>query len=175
MTRFTLNGRPLAFDLDPQTPLLFALRDAANITSAKYGCDDQSCHACTVLVDGQAVRSCTLTIARAEGAVVQTVEGLAPDDPLFSAWEDEQVSLCGFCDPGFMCALSALLAVNSAPTEEELAAIPNRCPCGAGPRIRKAAQLAARRIRQASAPQAVQTADSNLTEGFSLGSGGDGN
>ena len=165
MPRLTVNGEPLAFDLDPQTPLLFALRDAANITGPKHGCDDRGCHACTVLVDGQAVRSCDLPLARAEGAQVVTVEGLPPDHPLFAAWIEAQPSMCGMCDPGFLCALVGMLQVNAAPSEEDLAAIPNRCACGAGPRIRNAARLAARAIQREGDPSEPET-----TGGFSLGS-----
>ncbi|WP_343345358.1 2Fe-2S iron-sulfur cluster-binding protein [Sphingomicrobium sp. XHP0239] len=167
MTRMTINGEPLAFDLDPETPLLHALRDAANLTGPKHGCDDGSCHACTVLVDGQAVRSCSLSIARAEGAQIVTVEGLPPDHPLFAAWIAVQPTMCGFCDPGFLCALAGLLQVNVAPSDAELAAIPNRCPCGAGPRIAEAARVAAGAIRSTSNDVEPET-----TNGFSLGSDG---
>ncbi|MCJ8191431.1 (2Fe-2S)-binding protein [Sphingomicrobium aestuariivivum] len=165
MTRMTVNGQPMAFALDPETPLLHALREAANITGPKHGCEDGGCHACTVLVDGTAVRACTLTIARAEGAAVTTIEGLPPDHPLFAAWMAQQPSMCGFCDPGFITALAGLLAVNAAPGEEELAALPNRCACGAGPRIVRAGMAAAAALRAASAK-----ADERPTLTFSLGS-----
>ena len=179
MTRMTINAEPLAFDIDPTTPLLHELRDTANITGPKHGCDDGSCHACTVLVDGQAVRSCRLSIGRAEGAQVVTVEGLPPDHPLFAAWVEAQVSQCGFCDPGFLCALAALLQVNVAPSDAELAAIPNVCPCGAGPRVAIAARLAAAAIRREAEPTVDETPSATLqaepetTDGFSLGSGRD--
>ncbi|MCJ7420926.1 (2Fe-2S)-binding protein [Sphingomicrobium astaxanthinifaciens] len=165
MTQMTVNGQPMAFSLDPATPLLEALREAANLTGTKRGCDDGGCHACTVLVDGVAVRACALSIARAEGAVVTTIEGLPPSHPLFAAWRAEQPSMCGFCDPGFLVALAGLLQVNTAPSEEELAMLPNRCACGAGPRILRAARAAAAALRAAATPD-----EARPTSAFSLGS-----
>ena len=167
MTRMIVNGQPLAFDLDPQTPLLHALREAANITSPKKGCEDGSCHACTVLVDGRAVPSCTLTIGRAEGTQVVTVEGLPPDHPLFAAWVEAQPTMCGYCDPGFICALAGLLSVNVAPSADVLVSLPNRCPCGAGPRIARAAGIAAASLRASAEREERRTREPAQ---FSLGS-----
>jgi isoquinoline 1-oxidoreductase alpha subunit len=145
----TVNGEPLRFRLDPETPLLWALRDAANLTGTKYACDSGDCGACTVLVDGRATLSCMTSIALLEGADVVTIEGLSAghSHPLQRAWETEQVSQCGACDPGFLMALAALLKSNPRPTSEDLSSLPNLCRCGTGPRmlraIARAAQLAA--------------------------------
>ena len=139
----SLNGDPIRFRLDPEMPLLFALRDAANLTGAKHGCDDGSCHACTVLVDGQPVRSCRMQLRELEGAVVTTIEGLGGRDPVQLAWIAENAGRCGFCDPGFILAIRALLATNGNPSDADIAAIPNACPCGAGPAIRRAVRRAA--------------------------------
>ena len=136
----TVNGEAVRFHLDPATPLLWALRDAANLTGAKYGCDSRDCGSCTVLVDDQAVLSCGVTIGALEGADVVTIEGLSSGraHPVQQAWAAEQVSQCGYCDPGMIMAIAALLRANPRPSEAEIAALPNICRCGAGPRIRRA-------------------------------------
>jgi isoquinoline 1-oxidoreductase alpha subunit len=136
----TVNGEAVRFHLDPATPLLWALRDAANLTGAKYGCDSQDCGACTVIIDDQAVLSCSVSIAALEGADVVTIEGLSSGraHPVQQAWATEQVSQCGYCDPGMIMAIAALLKASPRPSEAEIAALPNICRCGAGPRIRKA-------------------------------------
>ena len=146
MTSMTVNGEAIRYRLDPDTPLLWALRDASNLTGTKYGCDSGDCGACTVIVDGRATHSCTVSIATLEGADVTTIEGLSADrsHPLQQAWAAEQVTQCGRCDPGYLMALAALLATNPAPGETELDRIPNRCRCGAGPRILKAVRRVAR-------------------------------
>ena len=140
MTRMTVNFEALRFRLDPDTPLLWALRDAANLTGTKYGCDSRDCGACTVMVDGQAVLSCAATIGALEGAEVVTIEGLSANrnHPLQRAWEAEQVSQCGYCEPGMIMALAALLRSSPEPSQAELAAIGNICRCGIGPRVLKA-------------------------------------
>jgi isoquinoline 1-oxidoreductase alpha subunit len=111
MTRMTVNGEPLHYKLDPETPLLWALREASNLTGTKYGCDSGDCGACTVIIDGRAVMSCTVSIASLEGADVITIEGLSADraHPIQQAWAAEQVSQCGYCEPGFIMAIAALL------------------------------------------------------------------
>jgi isoquinoline 1-oxidoreductase alpha subunit len=148
----TVNGEGMHFRLDPQTPLLWALRDAANLTGAKYGCDTGECGACTVIIDGQAMTSCSVTIGALEGADVTTIEGLSPDrsNPLQQAWAAEQVSQCGFCEPGMIMALAALLRASPNPLPEQLAAIGNICRCGIGPRVLKAV---ARASAAANGPQ----------------------
>ncbi|MEO7505326.1 MAG: (2Fe-2S)-binding protein [Sphingomicrobium sp.] len=145
MTSMTVNGEAVDYRLAPETPLLWALRDASNLTGAKYGCDSGDCGACTVLVDGRAVLSCTLSLSSLEGADITTIEGLAGQGahPLQAEWADAQVTQCGYCDPGFIMALAALLRANPRPSPDELAALPNLCRCGAGPRILAALAKAA--------------------------------
>ena len=145
MTRMTVNGEGVDYRLDSATPLLWALRDASNLTGTKYGCDSQDCGACTVMVDGQAVLSCSVAIGTLEGAQVTTIEGLSPDrsHSVQQAWLAEQVTMCGYCEPGFIMAIAALLQASPNPSEEQVAALPNICRCGAYPRIKKAIARAA--------------------------------
>jgi len=140
MTRMTVNGEAIQYKVDPETPLLFALRDASNLTGTKHGCYSGDCGSCTVIADGRAILSCQITIAAAEGADITTIEGLSADraHPLQQAWAAEQVSQCGRCDPGFIMALAALLRATPNPAAEQLAGLPNICRCGATPRIMKA-------------------------------------
>jgi isoquinoline 1-oxidoreductase alpha subunit len=150
MTRLTLNGEPTLYKLDPATPLLWALRDASNLTGTKYGCDSGDCGACTVMIDGRAALSCTTPIGTLEGADVVTIEGLSAggSHPVQQAWLAERATMCGYCEPGFIMAIAALLNATPNPTDEQVAGLPNICRCGAYPRIRKAiaraAQAAAR-------------------------------
>ena len=159
MTALTVNDRPVEFAMDPETPLLFALRDAANLTGTKYGCGTGDCGACMVLVDGQALRSCLITLAEAEGRFVTTIEALSRDrsHPVQQALVAEQAIQCGFCTPGIAIAAAALLSRNAAPSDDEIkAAIPNLCRCGVYPRlleaVRRAARVSARRERISAAP-----------------------
>jgi isoquinoline 1-oxidoreductase alpha subunit len=150
MARMTVNGEGVNYRLDPATPLLWALRDASNLTGTKYGCDSRDCGACTVIVDGQAVTSCSVAIGALEGATVTTIEGLSANGthPVQQAWIAEQVTMCGYCEPGFIMAIAAMLEATPAPSDEQIAALPNICRCGAYVRIRKAIARAA----QAAAP-----------------------
>jgi aerobic-type carbon monoxide dehydrogenase small subunit (CoxS/CutS family) len=151
MPRMTVNERPVEFALDPATPLLWALRDAANLTGTKYGCGIGDCGACTVLVDGAALRSCLVTIGEAEGRAITTIEGLSRDrsHPLQQAMVAEQAIQCGFCTPGIVIAGAALLAKNASPSADEIkAAIPNLCRCGVYPRVLRAVERAARVARR---------------------------
>ena len=151
MTALTVNGRPVRFDVDPQTPLLWALRDTANLTGTKYGCGVGDCHACTVIVDGEALRSCLITVAESEGRFVTTIEGLSRDrsHPVQQALVAEQAIQCGFCTPGLAMAAAALLQRNADPSEDEIkAAIPNLCRCGVYPRLVRAVQRAGRVARR---------------------------
>ncbi len=151
MARLTVNGRAVEFKLDPATPLLWALRDAANLTGTKYGCGEGDCGACMVLVDGQALRSCLVTLADAAGRSVTTIEGLSADrsHPVQQALVAEQAIQCGFCTPGIAIAAAALLARNADPTPEDIAAaVPNLCRCGVYPRLVRAIQRAGRVARQ---------------------------
>ncbi|MFN2099839.1 (2Fe-2S)-binding protein [Altererythrobacter sp. MF3-039] len=147
MPSMTVNGRPLRFDMDAGTPLLWALRDAANLTGTKYGCGVGDCGACMVDIDGQALRSCMVTIGEAEGRVVTTIEGLSRDrsHPVQQALVAEQAIQCGFCTPGIVMAAAALLRQNASPSQEDIEqAVPNLCRCGVYPRLVSAIQRAAR-------------------------------
>ena len=151
MPRMTVNDRPVEFDLDPDMPLLYALREAANLTGTK-SCGGGDCvGACMVLVDGAALRSCRITIAEAEGRFITTIEGLARDrsHPLQQAMVAEQAIQCGYCTPGIVIAGAALLRRNSSPSEQEIIeAIPNMCRCGVYPRLVRAVERAGRVIRR---------------------------
>lgn len=145
MPSLTLNDRPVDFALDPDTPLLWALRDVANLTGTKYACGTGECGACMVLVDGQVLPSCTLSLASAAGRSVTTIEALARTTgsggrhPVIQALIDEQAIQCGFCTPGLVVAIAGLLASNARPTDAEIgAAITNICRCGVYPRIIRA-------------------------------------
>ncbi len=164
MTRMTVNGEPIRYLLDPQTPLLWALRDASNLTGTKHGCDSGDCGACTVIVDGRAVLSCRVAIASLIGSEVVTIEGLSANrsHPVQQAWAAEQVSMCGYCEPGFIMAIAALLQASPSPRPEAIDALPNNCRCGAYPRIRKAIARAA----SAAAPIAPARSD-RLSNGLS--------
>ena len=147
MARMTVNGEGIDYRLDPDTPLLWALRDASNLTGTKYGCDSGECGACTVIVDGSAVRSCTVAIRELEGSRITTIEGLGGNHPVQRAWIAEQVTQCGFCEPGFIMAIAAMVDGGEAVGPAEIDAIPNLCRCGAYPRIRKAIARAAGEAR----------------------------
>jgi isoquinoline 1-oxidoreductase alpha subunit len=147
MSRLTVNERPVEFRMDPQTPLLWALRDGANLTGTKYGCGNGDCGACMVLVDGEALRSCLISLAECEGRFVTTIEGLSHDrsHPVQQAMVAEQAIQCGFCTPGIVIAAASLLARNASASAEEIkAAIPNLCRCGVYPRLVRAIQRAGR-------------------------------
>ena len=110
-----VNGEPLEYKLDPEMPLLWALRDASNLTGTKYGCDSKDCGACTVIVDGRATLSCAVALKDLEGARVTTIEGLGGTHPVQQAWLAEQVTMCGYCEPGFIMAIAALLEFDPQP------------------------------------------------------------
>ena len=150
MPSLTVNMHPLQFSMDPQTPLLWALRDAANLTGTKYGCGVGDCGACMVLIDGEAQRSCMLSLAEAEGRNVTTIEGLSRDrsHPVQQALVAEQAIQCGFSTPGIAISAAALLARNADPSEVEIKeAVPNLCRCGVYPRLVRAIQRAGRAMR----------------------------
>ncbi len=151
MSRMTVNERPVQFDMDPETPLLWALRDAANLTGTKYGCGAGDCGACMVLIDGEALRSCLITITEAEGRFVTTIEGLSRDrsHPVQQAMVAQQAIQCGFCTPGIVMAAAALIERNADPSKEQIeAAVPNLCRCGVYPRLVEAIQQAGRVSRR---------------------------
>jgi len=151
MPRFTVNDRPVEFDMDPMTPLLWGLRDAANLTGTKYGCGVGDCGACMVMIDGEALRSCLVSLAECEGRSVTTIEGLSRDGshPVQQAMVAEQAIQCGFCTPGIVMSAAALLARNANPGEAEIkAAIPNLCRCGVYPRLLRSVQRAGQAMRR---------------------------
>src|SRR3954467_7642887 len=155
MTSMTVNGEAIHYKLDPETPLLWALRDASNLTGTKYGCDSQDCGGCTVIIDGRAVSSCSVSIGSLEGAQITTIEGLSPGGmhPVQQAWLAEQGTMCGYCEPGVIMAIAALLQANPSPSDEQIAALPNICRCGAYPRILKAIRRAAQGTTPAASPR----------------------
>ncbi len=147
MSRMTVNGQPVLSRMDPATPLLWALRDASNLTGTKYGCGNGECGACTVNIDGNAVRSCTVTIGQIEGSFVTTIEALSRDrsHPVQQVWVANSVPQCGYCQSGLIMAVAALLDKNPAPSDADIdRAITNICRCGTYPRIREAIRRAAR-------------------------------
>jgi isoquinoline 1-oxidoreductase alpha subunit len=146
MTKFTVNGNPVHFKMAPETPLLWALRDASNLTGTKFGCGAGLCGACTVHIDGVAQRSCQVPIGSLEGSFVITIEGLSDDraHPVQQAWIAEQVPQCGYCQSGMIMAVAALLKTNPNPSDADIdAGITNICRCGTYGRIRKAIHRAA--------------------------------
>jgi isoquinoline 1-oxidoreductase subunit alpha len=147
MSSFTVNGQPVHYRLDPATPLLWALRDAQNLTGTKYGCGTGHCGACTVHVDGNAVRSCRVPISALEGSFVTTIEGLSRDrsHPIQQAFIADMVVQCGYCIPGVIMAAAALIDRNDSPSDEQIdAAITNICRCGIYPRLRDSIRRAIR-------------------------------
>jgi isoquinoline 1-oxidoreductase subunit alpha len=146
MTQFTLNGRPQQVD-DADMPLLLAVREVAGLNGTKYGCGKGLCGACTVHVDGQAVRSCVIPVAAVSQRSVTTIEGLSSDrsHPVQQAWLALDVPQCGYCQPGMIMAVSALLAETPKPTDAQIdAAITNICRCATYHRVRQAIHRAAR-------------------------------
>lgn len=142
----TVNGESHQLDLDGETPLLWVLRDHLGLTGAKYGCGIALCGACTVHLDGQAVRSCSLPVEAAEGAEIVTIEGLSAGGthPVQAAWIAEDVPQCGYCQPGMIMAAAAFLAENPKPSDGDIDEnITNICRCGTYNRIRRAIHAAA--------------------------------
>lgn len=148
MITFTLNDEPQKYDGDPSMPLLWYIRDDIGLTGTKYGCGMALCGACTIHVDGDATRSCSLPISAVEGKRVTTIEGLDKDNahPVQVAWAEHDVPQCGYCQSGQMMQAAALLAKNAAPsdTDIEQSMSGNICRCGTYPRIRKAIKAASK-------------------------------
>lgn len=144
---FTLNGNSVALDVDPQMPLLWAIRDIAGYTGTKYGCGKALCGACTVHLNGEAIRSCVIPVSAAAGATVTTIEGLSADGnhPVQLAWRELNVPQCGYCQSGQIMSAAALLATNPNPSDEDIdsAMNGNICRCGTYTRIRAAIHKAA--------------------------------
>jgi aerobic-type carbon monoxide dehydrogenase small subunit (CoxS/CutS family) len=147
MIAFNVNGNRVDLDVDSSTPLLWIVREHLGLTGTKYGCGMAQCGACTVHIDGQAVRSCVTPVSRATGKHVTTIEGLSPDlnHPLQRAWLEEDVPQCGYCQSGQLMSAAVLLREKSNPTDEDIdeAMTGNICRCGTYPRIRKAIHRAA--------------------------------
>jgi isoquinoline 1-oxidoreductase subunit alpha len=142
-----INGQAREAKVDPDKPLLWVIREDLGLHGTKFGCGVAACGACTVLVNGEAVRSCSLTVSAAEGATITTIEGIAPKgrpNALQQAWLEHQVPQCGYCQSGMIMAAEALLARNGEPTDAEISeAITNICRCGTYDRVRIAIRAAA--------------------------------
>ena len=153
MITLSVNGEDRRLDVDPDMPLLWAVRDSLGLTGTKFGCGVGLCGACTVLVDGIATRTCVTPIGTVDGAAITTIEGVAVDgelSPVQQAWIDEQVPQCGYCQSGMILATTALLAENPQPSDRDIDdAITNICRCGTYPRIRRAIHRAADRLGDA--------------------------
>jgi aerobic-type carbon monoxide dehydrogenase small subunit (CoxS/CutS family) len=150
-TSISVNGETKSVDIDPATPLLWVLREQLGLTGTKFGCGLALCGACTVHVDGNAVRSCVTPVRAVAGKRVTTVEGLSRDrsHPVQRAWLQVQVPQCGYCQPGQMMSAAALLLVNSNPSDTDIddAMAGNLCRCGTYARVRRAIHLAAEMAR----------------------------
>lgn len=160
MISFQLNGKTVQLDVEPQMPLLWALRDGLNLTGTKFGCGIGMCGACTVNIEGAATRSCQIAVGDVAGLNIETIEGLAPNadtekmdeasfneaslneasfHPVQQAWIEEQVPQCGYCQSGMIMAVSSLLNENPNPSDDDIdAVLSNICRCGTYPRVRKA-------------------------------------
>lgn len=152
--KFTVNGTEHEVSVEDDMPLLWVLRDELNITGPKYGCGIAQCGACTVMLDGQAVRSCQVTADELEGTEVTTIEGLGTPDALHAvqaAWVEHQVAQCGYCQSGQIMQAAALLDMNDDPSDEDIDQVMsgNLCRCGTYPRIRAAVKTAAKSLQEA--------------------------
>ncbi|MET0671059.1 MAG: (2Fe-2S)-binding protein [Xanthobacteraceae bacterium] len=147
MARFTVNGRAVDIDVDPNTPLLWAIRENVGLTGTKYGCGIAQCGACTVHVDGVATRSCAFPVSAAEGKQITTIEGLAQGNTLHKvqqAWIEHEVPQCGYCQSGMIMAVAQLLKNKPKPTDADIdSTITNICRCGTFQQVRAAIHAAA--------------------------------
>jgi isoquinoline 1-oxidoreductase alpha subunit len=145
---FKLNGKPTSIDVDPAMPLLWVVRDELKLTATKFGCGMAMCGACTLHIDGEAIRSCSVPVESIAGKNIITLEGLSESEanlhPIQQAWMEEQVPQCGYCQSGFMMAAAKLIKENPNPTDDDIInGITNICRCGTHPRIIKAIKRAA--------------------------------
>ncbi|MDA9468533.1 (2Fe-2S)-binding protein [Bradyrhizobium sp. CCBAU 53415] len=147
MANLTINGKPFTLDVEPDTPLLWAIRENAGLTGTKYGCGIAQCGACTVHIDGAAMRSCGISVSEAEGKKITTIEGLASGDTLHKvqdAWIAQDVPQCGYCQSGMIMAVAALLNEKPKPTDADIdEAITNICRCGTFQQVREAIHMIA--------------------------------
>jgi aerobic-type carbon monoxide dehydrogenase small subunit (CoxS/CutS family) len=146
MISLSVNGKAYQLDIEPETPLLWVLRDEIGLTGTKFGCGVAQCGACTVQIDGRAMRSCSVPVGGVEGASIVTIEGLSPDSshPVQQAWLEEDVPQCGYCQSGQIMAVVAFLHSNPHPTDAEIdAGITNICRCGTYERLRRGIHRAA--------------------------------
>ena len=153
MTILKINGKQHTLNIEPETPLLWAIRDNVNLTGTKYGCGIQQCGACTVHVNGRPVRSCGITVGEVEGKDITTIEGLSEDslNPVQMAWVEEQVPQCGYCQSGQIMAAVSLLERKPNPTDQDIdRGMLNLCRCGTYPRIRKAIHRASDLLKEVS-------------------------
>lgn len=145
--KLTVNGKPVEVRSDPNTPLLWVLRDELAMTGTKFGCGIAACGACTVLVDGEATRSCVMPVSLMEGKSITTIEGLATETlhPLQQAWLQVQAPQCGYCQSGMLMASAALLQKNPHPSDQDIDDnVTNICRCGTYQRVREAIHVAAK-------------------------------
>ena len=151
--KLSVNGKDYDIDVEPDMPLLWALRDELGITGPKYGCGIARCGACTVHIDGSPVRACSMPVSQAQSRQVTTIEGLGTQDALHAvqaAWIEHQVAQCGYCQSGQIMAAAAFLARNPAPNDNDIdqAMSANLCRCGTYPRIRDAVKSAAKKLSE---------------------------
>ncbi len=148
MVKLSVNGKAQSIDVDPNTPLLWVIREQVGLTGTKYGCGVAQCGSCTVLMDGEAIRSCSIPVSAAQGKKIETVESLAKGGKLSKiqqAWVDHQAPQCGYCQTGMVMAATALLRKNPKPTDADIdAAITNICRCGTFQEVRAAIHAAAK-------------------------------
>jgi isoquinoline 1-oxidoreductase subunit alpha len=148
MAKLNINGRTHDVDVEPSTPLLWAIREQVGLTGTKYACGVAQCGSCTVLIDGAAVRSCVMPVSAAEGKKITTIEGLAVKGELTKvqkAWLEHDVPQCGYCQSGMIMAVTALLASKPKPTDADIdGAITNICRCGTFQQVREAIHAAAK-------------------------------
>jgi isoquinoline 1-oxidoreductase alpha subunit len=153
MTKFTVNGMEVDLDVDPDTPLLWVIRDEVNLTGTKFGCGIGQCGACTVHLDGMAVRACITPVSAVAGATITTIEGLDPDGahPVQAAWRDLQVPQCGYCQSGQIMQAAAVLSQNPDLTNQQIDDMMtgNLCRCMSYSRIRQAVREAANAMKEA--------------------------
>ena len=155
MAKLTLNGKAISLDADPQMPLLYAIRDIAQLTGTKFGCGMGLCGACTVHLDGTPIRACVTPVSAAEGKAITTVEGIGQDGEMHAvqkAWVANKVPQCGYCQSGQIMSAIALLAKNTSPSDAEIdtAMQGNICRCGTYPRIRQAIKDAGAELQKVS-------------------------